>query len=120
MKRKKVYEKVDEPCGDISLDVAGDAPWEQKFAGKEYDPQVECPTAEQAMLRQAIRYLTPKQRRVWELYNYDKLTQDEIGARLGITHQAVGKHLKAIEKRVAKWCASNMGAYKLIKQEMEK
>lgn len=78
------------------------------------------PTPEQLLVREAVKHLTPRQKRVWELYNYDKLTQDEIGAKLGISHQGVAKHIKAIEKRVTKWVQGNMGAYRLIKNEMEK
>lgn len=78
------------------------------------------PSPEQLLVREAAKYLTAKQKRVWELYNYDKLTQDEIGAKLGITHQGVAKHIKAIEKRIAKWVKSNIAAYNLIKEEMEK
>lgn len=102
---------------DVSLELI---PENRLPAERPYDENSECPSAEQAMLRQAARHLTSKQRQVWDLYNYDKLTQDEIGVKLGITHQGVAKHIKAIEKRVAKWCKSNMAAYNLIKQEMEK
>ena len=77
----------------------------------------EHPSVEQMFIRQAIKYLTPKQRAVWEYYNYDQLTQDEIAEKLSITHQGVAKHIKAIEKRISKWCKSNMGAYELLKKD---
>lgn len=78
------------------------------------------PTPEQLLVREAVKYLTPRQKLVWTLYNYDRLTQDEIGTKLGITHQGVAKHIKAIERRIKKWVKGNMAAYNLIKAEMER
>jgi len=72
------------------------------------------PTVEQMFLRQAIKYLTPKQRAIWEYYNYDRLTQDDIAEKLHISQQAVAKHIKAIEKRIAKYCKDNKGAYDVL------
>lgn len=83
-------------------------------------PGEKHPSPEQLLVREAAKHLTPKQKQVWELYNFDRLTQDEIGARLGITHQGVAKHIKAIEKRIKKWVAGNMAAYNLIKNETER
>jgi|ERR1019366_1700394 predicted DNA-binding protein YlxM (UPF0122 family) len=84
---------------------------------REYDSAREHPTPEQMLVRQGAKYLTPKQKKVWELHNLDRLTQDEIGKTLGMTHQAVCKHIQACEKRIAKYCKDNMGAYELLKAE---
>ena len=75
------------------------------------------PSPEQMLLREAVKYLTPKQKRVWELYNFDKLTQDEIAQKLGVRQQTVQESIKAIEARITKWVASNMGAYELLKAD---
>jgi RNA polymerase sigma factor (sigma-70 family) len=88
-----------------------------KFAMKEYDSACEHPTIEQMFMRQAVKYLTPKQKQVWELHNFDRLTQDEIGTKLGISHQAVCKHIRACEARITKYCRDNQGAYEVLKAE---
>jgi len=85
----------------------------------EYSSDSEHPTPEQLFLRMAVKHLTPKQRKVWDYHNFDRLTQDEIGAKLGITHQAVADHISACEARIAKWCKNNMDAYTVLKQELE-
>lgn len=86
------------------------------------DRQVELqhPSPEQSLLREAVKRLTPKQRRVWELYNFDRLTQDEIAKRLKISQPVVAKHIKACEKKITKWIQNNMGAYKLLKSDFER
>src|ERR1035437_2191896 len=83
----------------------------------EYDRASEHPTPEQLLMREAAKYLTPKQKKVWELHNYDRFTQDEIAGKLKISQPVVAKHIKAIEKRIAKWVKGNMGAYELLKAD---
>lgn len=108
-------EKLESSCADISLDSLNKDKLECMKA-PETDESLTHPTPEQLLIREAVKYLTPKQRKVWEYSNYDKLTQDEIAKKLKITQQAVTKHLQAIEKRIKKWCKSNMTAYKLLKE----
>jgi RNA polymerase sigma factor (sigma-70 family) len=88
-----------------------------QFAEKEYDERSEHPCAEVLLLREALKYLTPTQMEVWELWNYDKLTQDQIAKKLSISQQGVSKHLRAIEQRVKKFVKGNMGTYKLLKRD---
>lgn len=83
----------------------------------EYDEGREHPTPEQLLMRQAAKYLTPKQKKVWEMHNYDRLTQEEIATKMGISQSMVSQHIKAIEARIAKWCKANMGAYELLKHD---
>lgn len=80
----------------------------------------EHPRPEEVMVRQAVRYLTPKQRKVWHLYNYDRLTQDEIAQKLGKKRTTIETQIRQCEARIVKWCKSNMVAYNLIKQEVDK
>jgi len=80
----------------------------------------EQPTVEQMFIRQAVKYLTPKQRAIWEYWNYDRLTQDEIAEKLNMKQQNVSNSIKAIEKRIAKWCKSNEASYRLLKNEFGK
>ena len=89
----------------------------ENYPAPEYDENREHPSVEEMFIRQAVKYLTPKQRAVWEYHNYDRLTQDEIAEKLHISQPVVAKHIKAIEKRIAKWCKSNEGAYKMLKAE---
>lgn len=113
-------EKLEDSCGDCSIeDLDIDKDKQRSLIAKEYDPDSEHPTPEQLLVRQAVKYLTAKQRAVWEYYNYDKLTQDEIAEKLGVTQQAVTKHIQACEKRIAKYCRDNMGAYQLLKGELK-
>lgn len=84
------------------------------------DGDLECPTPEQVMIRQAAKYLTPIQRKVWDLYNYDKLTQDEIAAKLNKKRTTIESQIRQCEARIIKWCKSNMAAYNVIKQEVDK
>lgn len=107
-------------CGDVSLEALAARSHEETLTAHEGPMGDEYPTPEQVMVRHAVKYLTDKQRAVWEYWNFDKLTQDEIAKKMRITRQAVAKHIKAAEKRITKWCQSNLGAYNLIKQEMEK
>ena len=111
------FERVKKGRGEISLDFPGGDPWTEKIEGKEHDSSREHPTPEQLLVREAAKWLTPKQKKVWELHNYDRFTQDEIGKKLGMTHQGVAKHIKAIEARIAKWAKGNMGAYELLKAD---
>jgi len=80
----------------------------------------EHPRPEEVMIRQAVRYLTPKQRKVWHLYNYDRLTQDEIAIKLGKKRTTIETQIRQCEARIVKWCKSNMAAYNVIKQEVDK
>lgn len=83
----------------------------------EYDASSEHPTPEFMLMRQAVKYLTPKQKKVWELHNYDRLTQAEIGKKLHISQSTVAEHIAACEARITRWCKSNMGVYELLKRE---
>ena len=82
-----------------------------------YDDSREQPSPEMMLMRQAAKYLTPKQRAIWEYHNFDRLTQDEIAEKVGISHQVVSKHIRAIEKKITKWVKSNWGAYELLKHD---
>lgn len=90
-----------------------------KIEAYEYDPASEHSAPEVLLLREAVKYLTPKQRKVWEYHAYDKLTQDEIAQKVQTSRQMVQQHLQAAERRIAKWCKSNMGAYKLMQSSLE-
>jgi len=83
----------------------------------EYNSSAEHPTPEQMLMRQAVKALTPKQKKVWEMHNYDRLTQDQIATKLGVSQSTIAEHIRAIEKRIAKWCKANMGAYELLKDD---
>ena len=117
MKKEMVH--LEKSCGDVSLDgLEIDSDKLRGLRAKEYDKSSEHPTPEMLLIREAVKYLTPKQRAVWEYHAYDKLTQDEIAKKLKISQQMVTQHIQAAEKRIAKWCKSNMGAYNLLKQDL--
>lgn len=72
---------------------------------------------EQTMITMACSKLTAKQKKIWDFYNIDRLTQEEIGAILGIKQQTVDLQIRAIEKKIKQWCETNRGAYMLLKLE---
>ena len=112
--------KEDE-SGHLSYDALNVNPEKQsKLIAKEYDISREQPTPEQLLVREAVKYLTPKQRAVWEYYNYDRFTHDEIASKLRITQQAVQQRIAGAEKKIVKWVQSNLGTYKLLKGDLEK
>ena len=116
--KKKVFEQIDDSCGDLSLDDTNhDEGWVNSLASKEYDPGAEHPTPEMLLIRQAVKFLTPKQRAVWEYHAYDKLTQDKIAKKLHKDQSTIARTIQAAERRIAKWCKSNMGAYELLKSD---
>ncbi len=121
MKSKKVFEQIEDSCGDMSLDAPNENGHSlaDVLKARDYDKASEHPTPEMLLIREAVKHLTPKQRKVWDYHSYDKLTQDEIGLKLKISQQMVTKHIKAAEKRITKWCKSNMGAYELLKTDFE-
>lgn len=115
MRRKA--EKIDRSCGIFSIDDrqfnASDVPDRPRQDNMH-------PTPEQLLIREAAKCLTTKQKTVWELYNFDRYTQDEIAKKLGISQPVVAKHIKSIENRIKRWVKGNLAAYNLIKREMER
>lgn len=91
----------------------------ENYPAPEYNEITEHPTPEQLLFRQGVKYLTPKQRAVWEYHNYDKLTQDEIAEKMGISQQVVGRHIKASKKRLMKYCNDNKGLIQELRAAMD-
>jgi DNA-directed RNA polymerase specialized sigma24 family protein len=85
---------------------------------KEYDNSREHPTVEQLFIKEAAKHLTPRQKILWDYHNLDKLSQDEIAIKMGITQQAVSKHIRAIGDRIKKWCDYNQSVYQVIKEQL--
>ena len=114
-RKRKEFIPIKNPIG-VSLEVF---PADEMMAP---DTRVdnEHPRPEEVMIRQAVRYLTPIQRKVWQLYNYDRLTQDEIATKLGKKRTTIETQIRQCEARIVRWCKSNMAAYHLIKQEVDK
>lgn len=112
---RKEFIPIRNPIG-VSLEVfpADEMPAPETRTDNEH------PRPEEVMIRQAVRYLTPKQRKVWHLYNYDRLTQDEIAQKLGKKRTTIETQIRQCEARIIKWCKSNMAAYRVIKQEVDK
>lgn len=84
----------------------------------EYDTSgSEHPTPEQLLFRMAVeRALMNDQRKLWELYNYDRLTFVEIAKKTHTTKQAVEQRIKTIEKQIAKWCVEHKEVYDALKE----
>lgn len=77
---------------------------------------VEHPTPEQLLLRMAVdKALMNKQKKVWEMYNYDRLTHAEIAKKLKVTPSAITQQIKTIEKQLAKWISLHSEVYNTLK-----
>lgn len=77
------------------------------------------PKAQEILFRMAVDHLTPRQHTIWDMWNYDRLTQDEIAKRLNMKRQNVAASIAAIEERIKKFIKLNMGAYLLLKLEYQ-
>lgn len=77
------------------------------------------PNAEEALFRMGIdRLLTPEQKQIWEYWNYDRLTQEEIASKTHSEQSLIAKKIKTIEKQLTKWCREHLEIYHLL-QEVE-
>ncbi len=74
----------------------------------------EHPTPEQLMIREAAKHLSPNRRKVWDMLNYDRMTHEEIAARLKISQQAVSSQVKTIEKQLTKWIQEHKEVYNML------
>ena len=75
------------------------------------------PTAEEALFRLAIdKVLTLEQKKIWEYWNYDKLTQKKIADKLKSEQSLIAKKIKTIEKQLTQWCKEHMEVYNLLKE----
>ena len=72
----------------------------------EAPPGVLTPTPEQTLFRMAIeRALSPLQSKIWEYWNYDRLTQKEISRRLRLGSASNAAHrIKTIERALERYC----------------
>jgi predicted DNA-binding protein YlxM (UPF0122 family) len=77
------------------------------------------PKAEEILFRMAIDHLTERQRKIWEMWNYDRLTQDEMALKLKIRRQSVAESISKIEDKIKKFVTINKGAYILLKMEQQ-
>lgn len=75
----------------------------------------EHPTPAQLLMRMAIsQALMNDQRKIWELYNYDRLTHEEIAIKLKVSRQAVSKRIATIEKRLTKWMEEHQRVHEAL------
>ena len=80
----------------------------------------EYPTLEEVMIRQAVKKLTEKQQLIWELYNYDRLTQDEMAEKLGVSRETVKSHVRSIERKIRRFCDEHKTVYAFLKEEIKR
>lgn len=69
----------------------------------------ELKTAKAVLRRALTRELTARQLECVQLYYYEGLTEEEVGARLGIGKSTVCRHLQRARKRL-QWALSYAGA----------
>ena len=78
------------------------------------------PKPEELLLRMAVeKALMNKQRKVWEWYNYDRLTSVEIAKKLKIKQQSADEQIKVIEKQLTKWIKEHSEVYEALKEVEE-
>lgn len=63
-------------------------------------------TARRRCMEAALGKLTEKQRTIMMLDRVEKLTQEQIAARVGISRRTLREHLEAIEKKLHKYTAN--------------
>jgi hypothetical protein len=78
------------------------------------------PSPSEVFISEAVKHLTYKQKLIWEYTNYDKLTQDEIAKKMGISQPTVCGHLRAINRSIVKWCKSYKQTYKLLESQVKR
>jgi len=92
--------------------------YEESFRPEDYIERKKArmhPTPEQILFRMAVeKALSNKQRKVWEYWNYDRLTQPEIAKKLRVKQQAVSQQIATIEKQLAKWIQEHAEVYKTL------
>ena len=59
--------------------------------------------ARKRKLKEALKKLTEKQREIMIMDRVEKLTQEQIAARMGISRRTLREHLGAIEKKLKKY-----------------
>jgi len=66
-------------------------------------------------MREAVnKALMLRQRKIWEMYNYDRLTHEEIAKKLGVTRSAITQQIKVIENRITKWVKKHSEVYNTL------
>lgn len=87
----------------------------------EYDTSGnEHPTPEQLLFRMAVeKALLNDQRKIWEYYNYDRLTTVQIAKKMKVSKQAVSERIKTIEKQLVKWVKEHLEVYEALKEAEE-
>ena len=113
MRKKREY--LDKPIG-VSLESL--SPTSHLLIAKEGPTGTEHPLPEELLIRQGVKYLTPKQRAIWEYWNYDRLTQDEIAMKMRMKQQNISRALKAIIRRLMKYCNDNKGLIQELREAM--
>src|ERR1700690_4676551 len=75
------------------------------------------PSPEEALLKMAIeKALNKRQREVWELYAYDRLTFEELGKKLKINRSSALRRIQTIEKKLKKYCLEHKKVYDAINE----
>ena|ERR1700693_2331740 len=70
------------------------------------------PIPEMMLLREAIaKGLTHKQRELWYMYAYNKLTQEEIAKKLNVSQPAINQRIKTAEKAIVRYCKKHKNKY---------
>jgi predicted DNA-binding protein YlxM (UPF0122 family) len=80
-------------------------------------PGNEHPMLEQSLFREAVkRALMRDQQKIWELYNFDKLTPTEIAKKLKKTPQNISQRIKVIERLLITWVQEHKQVYEALKE----
>jgi predicted DNA-binding protein YlxM (UPF0122 family) len=80
----------------------------------------EHPSPEQLLLRMAVeKALMRDQVKIWEYYNYDRLTASEIAKKFNVDKSVMAKRIKTIERQLAKWVKEHWDVYEALKEAEE-
>jgi RNA polymerase sigma-70 factor, ECF subfamily len=63
-------------------------------------------TVSRIAARRALGRLTPRSRQIAVLALVDGISQEQIGAEMGVSRQAVNRRLRSIRRRLAQWLSA--------------
>ncbi len=75
------------------------------------------PRVNELFVKEAVKHLTRKQKKIWDYHSLDGLTQDVIATKMNISQQAVSRHLKAAEVKMIKWFKEHQDVYDLLLEQ---
>jgi RNA polymerase sigma-70 factor (family 1) len=88
--------------------------WEKENATGTYIQDAEPGTLRSSVIEQAIDSLPPRRKEIYLLSRHERLTYQEIGARLGISKESVKTHLKLATVSISTFIRAHLTELSLL------